>query len=44
VVGQQQIQEPFEVVRLGDGDAGFFEKGLQVLLRGLLTVKADEVM
>jgi hypothetical protein len=44
VVREYEVQESFEVVRLGDSGAGFFEQGLQVLLHRLLTVETHQIM
>lgn len=39
--GQQLVQQNFQVVRSGDGQARFLHPGLEVLLRTLLGVEAD---
>src|SRR4051794_22984023 len=40
----QQRQQRNQVVRLRDRESEFFQKSLEILLRALLAVKADDIM
>jgi len=44
LVGQQEVQQDIEVVRLGNGNSVLLQQCLEVLLGGLLAMEAERVM